>query len=142
MQTTTCLQKYFVFASRQTPQNLQIRNLQPVHTVLVNTTEIVAYPETAIRNLAGLKRGPKRPQMAKIKSAYPIRFSRRIYTTLLAHQISLQSEIFALPCFRYLRRHYPREIGKNGRAFYPLLACSNPCFFSFTSTFKNSLSQW
>ena len=113
-----------------------------MHTVLVNTTEIAAYPKTAIRNLAGLKRCPKWPQMTKITIASPIAPSHKIYSTLLAHQISLQSEIFALPYFEYLRRHYPREIMENGRAFYPLLACSNACFFSFTSTFKNSLSQW
>ena len=86
--------------------------------------------------------GAKMASNGKNHDGKPIGFSRGIYTTLLAHQIPLQSEIFALPCFRYLHRHYPREIGKNGRAFYLLLACSNPCFFSFTSTFKNSLSQW
>ena len=113
-----------------------------MHTVLVNTTEIAAYPEIAIRNLASLKRGPKRPQMAKFTIASPIELTCGIDTALLAHQISLQSEIFALPCFKYLCRYYPREIGENGRAFYPLLACLNPCFFSFTSAFKTSLSQW
>ena len=85
-----------------------------MHTLLVNTTEIAVYPETT---------------MTKIMIVSPIGFTHRIYTTLLAHQISLQSEIFALPCFGYLCKHYPREIGENGRAFYQLLACSNPCFF-------------
>ena len=33
-----------------------------MHTLLVNTIEIAAYPKTVVRNLAGLKR----PQMAKI----------------------------------------------------------------------------
>ena len=66
-----------------------------MHTVLVNATEIATYLETVVRG---------------------------IYTALLAYQISLQSEIFTLPCFRYLHRHYPREIGENGRAFLPV-AC-------------------
>ena len=40
-----------------------------MNTVLVNMTEIIAYPKAAVRNLTGLKRGPKRPQMAKIMMA-------------------------------------------------------------------------
>ena len=53
-----------------------------------------------------------------------------LYTTLLAHQISLQSEIFALPYFRYLCRHYPREIGRMGelltRCLLARLLASSP----------------
>ena len=70
--------------------------------------EIATYPETVACNLAHPKWGPKCLKWPK---------SRGIYTALLAQQISLQNEIFALPCFGCLHMYYPREIGGMGELF-------------------------